>query len=147
MNSIDRLLQAADAIQRHAEPDVAEWFQSGLNRYLSSRECRSLDEALGIGSTGRGKPSERSRYGKTLRDNLLRQAYDRIDPDGKPTTRCDGLASEIRDFEARFWPRWEGLEEPPAGCSELRRLLFMAKRTGEPLPTGWRTIYRVVFDY
>ena len=143
MEKIHNLLKAADAIQRHAEPDVAEWFQSGLNRYLAGRD--SFDRALGLSSQGTGQPLARTKYSKQLRDEYLRQAFELVSG-ANSTQRCDALAAEIRDFENRFYRKWI-LQGPPAERSEIRSLLFHAAQTGEPLPTSWRPVYRIIHGY
>lgn len=145
-NPIERLIRVSNTINQHADSETARWFNDGINHYLSSRDRPSLDNALGLASTGQGKPSERTRYNKWFRDKLIREAFSLINPDAKSTARCDALASEIRDFESRLWPKLMDLVEPPTNSSALRRLLFFAAKTGETLPSSWRSIYRIIYE-
>lgn len=147
MESIQRLLKVAAAVEQAADHDTANWFQSGLAAYLTGDETRSLDTLLGLTSQGVGRLSPKRDYLKKQRDLFLRRAFELTDL-GKPNTRrCEELAGMVKDFESRIWPAWRTMDGPPAGSSELRRLLFLAKRTGEPLPTQWRTVWRAVFDF
>lgn len=141
---IHHLLNVAEVVRRHGDPVTGRWFADSVSRYLASRE--TLDTCLGLASPGPGQPSPRTRHGKAVRDSFLKQAYELVDGENS-TRRCEILASQIIDFEARFWPRWRDLDEPPEGCSKLRGLLFLARQTGEVMPTTGRTVFRAVFGY
>ena len=147
MNGIDMLLSVAELTARHGDPTTAAWLQTGLDRYLSSQDRPTLDAALGLGSTGPGKPAAATKHRKAIRNHYLKKAYYLIEPTKTPTARCETLAREIRRFESIIWPRLIGEVEPPAGCSELRKMLFHSKKTGEVLPQNFRTVWRAVFDF
>lgn len=147
MNEIDRLLNIAELTAIHGDSTTAAWLRTGLDRYLSSQDRPTLDAALGLSSNGPGKPSAITRHRKMMRNEYLKKAFTLIDPCLNNTARCDALAGEIRRFESVIWGRWMDLESPPAGCSELRRILFFAKKCGEVLPGNWRSVWRTVFDF
>lgn len=147
MEPIQHLLGVVKAVEQAADQDTARWFQSGVDAFLSGEETRSLDTLLGLTSPGVGRLSPKREFLKQQRNQFLKQAFNLTD-EGKPKVRrCEELAIMVKEFEARIWPAWRTKEEPPECSSELRKLLFLAKRTGEPLPTQWRTVWKTVFDF
>jgi hypothetical protein len=146
-NPIDRLLDIGKIVDQHASPSTAKWFQRAVHQYLTGGNQQTLEKCLGLTSPGAGKPKLATSYRKRLRDEMLQQAFKQISQEHSVTVRCEQLAKDVKDFEARIWPLWRDLEAPPARCSELRRFLFLAAKTGEPLPTNWRTVYRVIKGY
>lgn len=143
--SVERLLVAAEAIDRHADPETARWFARAIDRWLN--HGFALEDSLGLASPGPGQRSARTRYVRQLRDHHLQAAYAEIDAGLGPCPRCERLAAEISRFMAIIWPRWRDLAEPPDDASNLRRHLFMAaKATGGELSLSWRRVYGIMFE-
>lgn len=145
MQQIKKLLEVAETVQQHGNSKLAGWFSQKITKYLTSPEYQSLDQVFGLNSE-RGVPTQRTQHMKCLRNSILRKAYEYTDSNKKPTVRCDELAREIRDFERRIYPNWKTQGGPPENASELRKLLYQAKETGQPLSTSWRALYRQIFD-
>ncbi|WP_295401656.1 hypothetical protein [uncultured Thiocystis sp.] len=144
MNPAEQLIRLADELDaRHPPPDSpAHAFVEGVRAWIAG-DFDSLDAALNLTSGQAGIESPLTRFKRACRDRYLRQAWEQIDAT-KPYRRSTALAAEIRRFEGAIWPRWRGLDTPPAGCSSLRGLLFMARRQGGPLPTGESYLHRLV---
>ncbi len=145
MQRIKHLLSVLATINKHGDRAAAEWFSKGCRQYLTGAQD-TLDKACGLTSTS-GKYKARTLWARQERDRLIRQAMTFIDPDLGHTRRCELLADQIRSFEARIWPRLRDLDELPAEVSELRKSLWLAKRTGASLPATWRGVYRSVYGY
>jgi hypothetical protein len=148
MERIRRLLKVLEIVEKHSDQETADWFKNGVERYLVNRKRPSLEKSLDLASPGPGKPEPRRRFTKAERNRLIKEAFDLLDPKQSPTTRCDYMAKEIRDFQARIWPQWMANDTPPANSSEFRQLLFMAMKTGKKaMPSDWRSVWKVVFDF
>ena len=144
--TVERLLTAAEAIDRHADPETAEWFSQAIDRWLN--HGFALEDALSISSPGPGQRAARTRYVRQLRDHHLRAAFEQIDADLPTTVRAERLASEINRFLSVFWLKWSALSAPPEDCSRLRFHLWYATRAaGGDLPAGWRSLFRIVSGY
>lgn len=120
-----------DSVTRHtlhveADPEGLAEVIAEIKRRGYHVECPAFD--------GRERLKER--------DELLREAH-ALMPGPHGWNKSVQLAAEIHDFETRMWPRWSHVDEPPAGCSELRRLLFKARRLSE-LPQTPRQLYNIV---
>lgn len=124
----------ASALEAGRDPDpaAAAQFAKAVQRWLNG-EAKSLDVALGIGGQA-GLEHARNRYRRAQRDRHLNATYQLAAAPG-PWTKCLALAAAIKYFESRIWPRWQDLDEPPAGCSEINAHLFHARRyNARPLP-------------
>ncbi len=146
MEKIEFLISTLETIRQHADPEIASWFEKACDQYMTSPARITFDQALGFKSR-RGILSQRTRYQQAQRDHYLRLAMRSIDPDKKPTTRCNMLAAEIRACESRVFVNWKHTGGPPESCSELRLNIWKAKQTGQPLSCKWRTLFFVCFGY
>ncbi len=144
MTQIEHLIEILKTVKQHGSPEAVEWFESSCADYLSDGKRRTLDDCMGLGSTT-GIQSPRTKYQKALRNEYLKSAFEFIDENLPPSRRCDVLADEIKAFETRIYPQWMSLEKPPENASQLRKYLFLAKRTGEPLSTHWRSLHLQIF--
>ncbi|GAB6193130.1 hypothetical protein [Desulfocastanea catecholica] len=144
MERIKHLLSAMETIEKHGDPATAAWFREGLQKFMTGSERAKLDACLGL-SGSRGKSTSRTLYAITTRNKYLSLAMDYIDKDLPNMTKCEQLADAIKAFESRIYPRVCDLKEPPAEWSEQRKYLFMAKRTGAPLTTKWRSLHLWIF--
>lgn len=145
MEKIKHLLSALETVTSYGRPETAKWFEKACDEYMTGQEKKSLDICLGLGST-RGKTAARTAYQIEQRNRYIKRAFACIDPDKGPTKRCELLVEQVKAFECRVFPRLKDLEELPPGMSELRKSLWLAKKTGAELSTDLRTIYRWVFD-
>lgn len=107
-----------------------DWLRDGLERYLCSDA--SLEAALGL--TGTSGLTARRAFKKRHRDELLREAWRSIIGALGPWERTQSLWSECRRVES-LMPSLRHLTNPPAHFSPIRRLIFEAFRTGEPMPS------------
>lgn len=130
MNNAETIAQLAADIEatRPLPGSPAAVFSAAVQRWLA--EGGSLDEHLGLVSEGPGRESAVTLYRRATRDRHLRQAH-ALCAGATPWGRSVSLAAEVRRFESVLWPRWNSLIEPPAGCSELRRHLFFARKAGD----------------
>ncbi len=148
MEQIKHLIAVIDIVKRYGTPETpeaAEWFLGGLNEYMLSKEYQSLDKVFGLTSQ-RGTPTQRTQYIKILRNNYLKAAYECIDPEKPPTIRCDILAQEIRSFD-RMYLNWKKAGGPPELCSDLRKNIYLAKETGQTLPSTSRYLFYLIHGY
>ena len=128
---IENLLLLQEAAQSGAvPPDVAAWFDRGIEEFLSRQG--PLDECLNL-TGGPGMRKALTVYLIHRRDYHLRQAWLTLAA-SSPWKRSVALAGEIKRFEARVWPRWRDLSEPPPGSSDLRTHLFHAFRAQLDIP-------------
>lgn len=127
----DLLTLAARLEAAGPEPGSPEHrLATAVHAYISGT-VRTMDEALDlVGSRGIG--SARARFHLRRRGEYLGAAL-RLLPAASDYARCKILKREIDTFEACVWPRWRDLEEPPETASDVRVLLFKARRIG-PLP-------------
>lgn len=80
---------------------------------------------------------------------VVARVRDALDTDDALRRRNDGLRAVhsllapmstprfhrvLIDFEARVWPRWRALAEPPAGATELQRRLFVVFSAAAAVP-------------
>ena len=79
---------------------------------------------------------------KKCRDTLLIQCLDLM-PDDKPWTKCSGLATAIRRFEARAWSRCRFTAEVPERFNELECLLLRMFKLGVSIPGTTQTIVAI----
>lgn len=143
MDPISAIIAIADGV---AGPETLRWFRERVTAYLTEPSRPTLEQAFELSSAGPGKPSERTRYMKAARDLLLADAFDMVSAPGERImTRCARLAEEIRRFE-RSWPRLRDLPEPPPGTTELHRILFRARRTGQPIPDTSQGLYQTLYQ-
>ena len=63
-------------------------------------------------------------------DELLREAH-ALMPGPHGWNKSVQLAAEIHCFESQIWPRWSHLDESPTESTELRRILFRARKLGK----------------
>lgn len=127
----DLLLLAAKLDAAGAEPGSPEHrFVVGMRAYVAGVSA-TLEEALDlVGARGIG--DARSRYHMARRAENIAAAL-RLMSGASDWQRSKALAAEVRTFEGQVWPRWRALEAPPANASEVRVLLFRARKSG-PLP-------------
>lgn len=145
MDPIQYLLNIRKFLSVELENDAAvRWFNKGIDLYLTASERSSLDNCLGLNSIA-GKPTPRTKYLKALRNEHIRQAAREI-KESKPTATSEKLAAEIKAYESRIYPHIMHKDSPPEGSAKLRQHLFWAAKTGEPLPTQWRQVYRILYD-
>ena len=144
MDRIKHLLSLLQAAEKHCDAETADWYREGLNRYMTGSERAKLDACLGL-SGSRGKSTGRTLYALTTRNKYLSLAMGYIDQDLPKARQCEELAEAIKAFESRIYPRVSHLQDPPAEWSEQRKYLFMAKRTGAPLTTKWRSLHMWIF--
>lgn len=138
MSPAESIVQVASRLEAMGPaPGSAESrFCDGVRRWIS--EGGSLDAALGLcGEVG--IETARTRYLRAQRDYHLRQAHGLVSGDSA-WSRSVVLAEEVSRFLSLVWPRWRDLSEPPEGCSDLRRHLFLAHRSGS-LPESPRQLH------
>jgi hypothetical protein len=127
----DLLVLAAKLEAAGAEPGSPEHrFVVGMRAYVAGVSA-TLEEALDLVGA-RGISDARSRYHMARRAEDLAAAL-RLMPGASDWQRAKALAAEVSRFEGQVWPRWRGMEAPPANASDVRVLLFRARKSG-PLP-------------
>lgn len=124
------LLLRADLAERTDES--SRWLLGGVDAYLRG-DAETIDQSLDL-KPGHGQSSIASQFQLFLRDTHLRSAWLLID--GSKWRRSARLASDVRRFETRVWPRLRHLTDPPDSLSSIDRELFLAcKHSGDtPLP-------------
>lgn len=105
----------------------SDWLRSGFSAWLGNSGSLQLDRCLHL-------PTSHKKMARAERDRHLREAWDLLD-DASPWRKSVCLAEEIKKFETRIWPAWKSYQAPPQGASELRKLLFMAMRSGASMPS------------
>lgn len=118
---------AGNIASGHIGSREADWLRSGFSTWLGTGGALQLDRCLHL-------PSSQKKLARAQRDRHLREAWDSID-EPQPWRKSVALAAEIQKFETRIWPAWKSYPAPPQGASELRRLLFMAMRSGASMPS------------
>ncbi len=149
VDKISRLLSVIETVKLHGtpgDPEAAEWFLSGFNEYMTTREYRTLDKVFGL-TAGRGTPSQRTQFMKSKRNGYLIAAFENTDSEKPDSIRCGDLLTQIEKMEGRIYRIWKSQGGPPETCSPLQENLFHAKETGQPFPTTWRSLARIVLDY
>lgn len=116
----------------HREVD---WLRGGFATWLSNRGGLHLDRCLHL-------PTSHKKMARAERDRYLREAWDLL-AEVQPWRKSVALAAEIQKFETRIWPAWKSSHTPPQGASELRRLLFMAMRSGASMPSTVQQVHNI----
>ena len=130
--SIDNLFKLLDC---KMPPDLREWYEQGLERYLDGNE--NLDPCLGL---SRDNPQ----LAEIRRNWHLRQAAKYLKAD-KPWTRAVELAAAVERFEQVIWPAWKLRRHPPEFSSELRKELFHARRH-RVIPHSRKQLHRILIE-
>lgn len=123
-----------EALAGAPSPEAVAWIASGLSRWLRPDNTLDLARCLGLQTACKSR--------QALRDELLRQAAKHMA--GGPTARAEQLSGIARDFEARIWPLWRDLPEPPARAGAVLTLLWRAKRYGASLDLGPRAMFNIL---
>lgn len=114
--------------------DVA-WVRDGLKLWLAAGGDLPLERCLRL-------PSRPAGLRRMLRDLQLVEAARHLPP-GPTWTRARMLSEAIQRFEARLWPCWRSMSEPPGYATPIERRLFQARLYGA-LPSSERSIYRLL---
>jgi hypothetical protein len=128
-NPAEALVRITARLESGRLPAAADFesFVLGFRRWLAGDE--TLDEALGLAG-GAGRRTARTAWRISQRNALLRRAHSLLDAPS-PWKGSVALAHEVAVFESRVWPRWRELDAPPLSASELRSVLFSARRLGK----------------
>jgi hypothetical protein len=120
--------------------DVFTWLTGGLQAWLRADGEVSLERCLRL-------PRSRDAQRRARRDRALRRAAQLVP---RLTARATYIALETewgRFVCGPLWAAWRDDDEPPAGTSELHRLLFIASREHRSSARGtlvWRQLQRIV---
>lgn len=127
------LLALADSTNRSEapSPSVAAWLANGVRAYLNGAGL--LDSCLGL-SGRHWRAITRHQYAE--RNRYLQEAF-RIA--GNDATR---LADAISEFRV-IWPRWRGLDAPPARATLTQSVLWRAFETGVDVPGSLKQLKRI----
>lgn len=135
---------AESAAAGRLPPESAiRWLADGVLR-LVERRARSLDEALELDSTGRGKERRVVIYLREIRDFHLAAAFQLLDGESDHE-RLQLLDGEIRNLLALME------ELPPGGDLPFptmlqRHLLLALKYGGNRLPSSFRGLTESVYN-
>ena len=129
MNAVERFL-AGDT-----SPEVLEEVRARIERWMRDDRGPELARVLGLGC----------RYSARMarRNALLRQAATQLPPG--ITNRPEALASALRAFLVRRWPRWRA-RGVPESATELDKLLYQARLLDELPETARRLRDIIIFN-
>jgi hypothetical protein len=114
---------ASDSLQ----PEDLDWLCKGFSAFLACGGRIPLERCLRL-------PTNERALRRARRDHWLRRAWLQVDPELSPWRRSEVLAAEVRRFQTAKWPRWQSMEEAPAGSAPLAVALFEAFRSHERVP-------------
>lgn len=124
----------AELLAGQPSPEALAWLSAGLRRWLLDDGDMPLNRHLRLGTAAKAR--------QTLRDALLRDAAEHLD--GGLTRRAERLAALCTDFEARIWPIWKDLPEPPERAGPVLARLWEAKRYGADISLTVRRIFSII---
>lgn len=105
------------------DADVCTWLEKGFAARYLARGDIPLERCLALASTP-------AKLARAERDVHIFAAWC-CDLAPSPWQRSVALKAEVKRFLMDIWPRWREDPAPPAGASELRRHLFLAKTACE----------------
>ena len=146
MNSTIQNLRDITQRCRYGEllpPELSAWLGQSLSRFLA-HEQPTTDEAFGINRARRGLPwwkEEAMRQRDAALRDLARHLY--------PTLSVAGQARRIRSLALRYastaWLRECDAETPPPSSQGTsRHWLWIAFKSGAPMPIGERQLRHVL---
>lgn len=116
-------------------PDETAWLKAGIAGWLSAGGAVPLETCLHL-------PRTASAMDRAARNMHLRAAWLMTKP-SEPWLKSVALERELKEFEARVWPRWKSDDSLMVGGSEMRLALYAAKKTGAHIPTTARHLHRL----
>lgn len=140
LKSGSNILEVLDLLQQYGPAPLTQWFEQGLQEYLTDGE-KTLDICLGL--RGQSERSWRYQFLMMQRNNHLREAHTLCDGDTPWKKSCE-LAKQIDRFRGIIWPRFKDLEDVPEGTSALRTTLFNTFKVGLPVPKTTRQLHDIV---
>jgi hypothetical protein len=120
-------VRAQRVARGEADANDAEWLSKGFAAFLASGGAVPLERCLRL-------PRNDSALRRACRNYWLCRAWEALDDQASPWRRSEKLATIVREFKSRQWPRWRALEQPPATASEVDAALFHAFRSHDRVP-------------
>ena len=145
---VARLASLLDSLFRSQPitPDTKEWMVNALLHYLSHGGEYPLDRFLGLAPIEAGRSSLSTRLGLLKRNLHLTDALQQIGLNESVSRwgRCQRLARENSKFEGRTWKLYRHLKDPPASWPDWQQSLFLAHKTGVPVPQTEHGLYGIL---
>jgi hypothetical protein len=124
-------------------PDLSDWLGQSLSRFLS-RERQTTDEAFGLQRARGGVPWWKEEAMRR-RDAALRNLARILCPTLPVATQARRIHTLALRYASSAWLRERDSETPPAASQgTFRQWLWIAFKSGAPMPIGERQLRHVL---
>ena len=120
------------------EPNDLHWLSKGFSAFLAGGGTLPLERCLRLMRND-------SDLRRACRDYWLRRAWTSLHEGLSPWRRSETLATAVRDFQSRKWPRWRTLRQPPLTASEAEVALFHAFLAHDRIPSTAMQLHNIAY--